>query len=433
MQQDANITFEVTGSVWNREDPQESFPWVLANTTPADWLHVINSSGFVVAGTSTDRDQTNVAIPIRVSAAGIWAGQHEASIKTIVTLPARDDTARLAPQLVGMQVQLVVTAVPILEKCSIDAGQPLPHLSRLGWTSVLTFTARDVEGMPCKLVSPRGLKPHTTVATTSTRIQVCSACPCSQGRFCVGNNFSASICLGDCTSANEKLLPIKYISDGQYAVQIVLLKLGSYSVSVFLDGSPISNFQNVPVRAICPPHEFASGNECHQCSARSTVCGQRGARAESEVEVTVANLDVLPGYWRLSNLTEKIYPCSTMNDRTPCIGGVGVNYCSNATGGPLCASCLQPQNGMRRRHGDQHANCLECKRTQMGAVAVLLFVLLGGAVFICALLRAAFRIPALRKLLLCVLKTWRELGITSKLKLLFAYFQVMTLMPEICK
>ena len=245
-------------------------------------------------------------------------------------------------------------------------------------------------------------------------------------------NFSAALCRGDCASV--ELLPIKYIREGQYGVQVLLQDLGSYSVSVSLDGFPIGDFQNVPVKAICPPDEFASDNECHTCPKGSTVCAQGDARAGSATEVTLATLDVLPGHWRLSNLTAKMYACPRANKTTPCAGGVGPDYCSNTTDGPLCASCLQPSSETQRRHFDrQRADCLDCKYTEVSAVAVLFLVLLVTAGMIGMFLAFAFyRKPAWWEWLLYVKKTWQQLGITSKLKLLLAYFQVMTLMPEIC-
>ena len=160
MQQDANLTLQVGGSMWNLGTLETEYPWEVGNTKPASWLHVLNSSGVVRSPLETSDVGAFATVPVRASAAGIRAGQHEASIAAVVMLPVLENYTQLAPQLVSILVRMVVTAVPVTEKCSFDAGQPLPHLSRLGWTTVLTFTARDVEGVPCLLVMAHPVSNH---------------------------------------------------------------------------------------------------------------------------------------------------------------------------------------------------------------------------------------------------------------------------------
>ena len=409
-QEDTVLTLVVSGTLWNLRGVNRSYPWEVSNS-PARWLQALNTSGVITAPNAGSLN-TSALVPVRVSAAGIGTGQYDSSVEVGVFLPTVGDLAATVVQHVSIAVRVIVSAIPVAERCTLDPGQSVPLLATLNQEAALGFTARDREGLPT-----------TDRADFSAKLLA----SCSEGKR-------------TCPPIGDVL--IKYAGSGQYEVRIQLQSLGSYLVTVLLAGVPLS-FGDVPVEATCPPHQFAGASGCQACPA-STTCGDN-----LQAGATLGNLNLSRGYWRLSNLTSEVYKCPYSNGVTPCAGGVSLDtYCVDGTTGARCSSCIEKSHYF----DEDQASCLQCTRSGFAATILLSTLVLGAITLPWLLmllvqhyLAATAEYDALqnessglahcrqcaRRLLHRAYSMYKTFEVLPKLKLILAFFQVVTFMPRL--
>jgi len=84
----------------------------------------------------------------------------------------------------------------------------------------------------------------------------------------------------------------------------------------------------------------AVGESCQRCP-ETAPCDNRSAAQGW----TLANLELRPNHWRLSNLTLDIRKCDASGDvsRSACLGGASVaEYCKPRNWDPKCSVCVDP-------------------------------------------------------------------------------------------
>jgi len=396
---DIALTLRVSGTLWNMmaEGANASYPWHVLDAAPAPWLSVLNASGVVVPpreGSVT----TAVDIGVRVSARGLAAGHHDATVHTAVQLPTMSDMQRTVAQLAGIATRVIVSAPAVPGATTLDGGQPLPLPATLYATTLLTFTVRDAEGLP-----------------TDDAVRINASLLACDGR-------------GDCSFEGSP--SVRKSAQGQYALQLIVTRLGAYRVHLVVDGAPLTHgaFAHLAVEAVCDAYEFsrlAIGLGCAKCPATAR-CGEGNASSPRR-GATLASLDLLEGYWRLSNGTTDIRKCDV--DGT-CVGGPVVGgYCAEGFTGPVCHLCAEP------RHHRVAATCESCPAFGFAAVAE------AGGLLLLAAACAALLAAACRRSSACRAIASRgarraidaavRLGLVPKLKLLLGYYQVVVAMPEV--
>ena len=174
--------------------------------------------------------------------------------------------------------------------------------------------------------------------------------------------------------------------------------------------------------SICAEHYFRPTAaswaiaECDDCPADS----------ECPMNTTLATMQLHPGFWRLSNLTSKIYECKGGNQS--CLGGATPADASCATGhaGPQCAICTEP-----RFYYDK-GQCKRCPE-EGGGIALLIGMIVLVAVLCIVTFwlheqRGASKLACLsirlRRLTHHVQAKLRSIGLVVKLKLAITFCQI---------
>ena len=195
---------------------------------------------------------------------------------------------------------------------------------------------------------------------------------------------------------------VAYVGGARYDVALVLPAVGTWGVQLFLGGETIDSTLNVTV--VCPVgQEVMPDGESCGCAAgtvlRSGVvpgapaqtevgeglcepCPIEGTSSElggacdicaagwyrlsddtpaedcnpcpewaicAEAGNTLATLQLLSGYWRISNKSSDVWPCASGgNNSSPCEGGSdsgvsGEGYCIDGHAGALCEGCTQDE------------------------------------------------------------------------------------------
>ena len=187
--------------------------------------------------------------------------------------------------------------------------------------------------------------------------------------------------------------------------------------------------------------------QCYPCPPHTECYGASGNATANQKNVTLATIDLSPGFWRLSHLTNQINDCGG----DACLGGPepGDNSCAYGTKGPLCRVCALPWHYPRESGSSK--GCHKCP--EHGALAIgntILHILVGAtAVLLVAgvVWRSYHRMDQsdsessgtqLIRLAACCtscITAARQViethGLVGKLKIVVTYFQIMMAMPEV--
>ena len=176
--------------------------------------------------------------------------------------------------------------------------------------------------------------------------------------------------------------------------------------------------------------------ECFSCFSGEGSFGDLDV-VTCPVNSTLETVVVKPGYWRLSDRSDDLSKCefSYNGSFTPCVGGAnaghrGDGYCLPGHEGPRCEVC----NDTTYYFNYIEAQCVKCPTG--GVVAGLVVGVLGGIALVVILLSglAKLGVCCLRdcgRRLKWLLQLLRNLDIIPKLKILFAFYQVVAAMPRV--
>eukprot|EP00966_Prymnesium_polylepis_P321090 7377409-Prymnesium_polylepis.2 len=201
---------------------------------------------------------------------------------------------------------------------------------------------------------------------------------------------------------------------------------------------------------VCPRFTSSSAGAvtCDICAegrfrldARTSVstenCNQCPTGAICSFNTTVATMELLEGFWRISMETSEVSACEWKDDYTPCRGGVdagdhGVGYCAPGHRGPWCQLCNATSLSFilqEPRHyyfSPEDARCHNCTTAFVRAYAVLLAVLLfvlGVIITIVIIDRRIGWSSSLRKVIRSTRKLWRRAGMRFKIKAIVGLYQ----------
>ena len=148
---------------------------------------------------------------------------------------------------------------------------------------------------------------------------------------------------------------------------------------------------------------------------------------------TVETLELLPGYWRLTNQTTHVRRCdwATEEEKTPCAGGSVGALCVDEGGlhGPLCSLCPEPHGTSLGSWYKQSAGrCEECPPPSSSIVAI--FMVLLAIALLLALLAYIYHHPIdsltfINTGLHVTVRFVERLGLWPKFKQLISFFQVL--------
>jgi len=110
---------------------------------------------------------------------------------------------------------------------------------------------------------------------------------------------------------------------------------------------PNSNITQLPIQlpvlmVNCSMGWILSGGVCQQCprgqysfDPHDTVCSVCGTGMECKGG---ADVDIVSGYWRSQNYTDRVYKCTI---EANCLGGGGTGFCTDGNTGKMCGVCDQ--------------------------------------------------------------------------------------------
>eukprot|EP00966_Prymnesium_polylepis_P268299 6198077-Prymnesium_polylepis.1 len=154
---------------------------------------------------------------------------------------------------------------------------------------------------------------------------------------------------------------------------------------------------------------------------------------ECVLNTTLATVNVLPGYWRLSATATRAYVCAG----TSCLGGMdagdfGSGYCAANYTGPLCEVCVDAD----KYYDKIKKRCKDCPTVTAGILRIASGFF--GFFFVCLFLAWAFlkvqrESMAMRtsRLLATFVQRVRSIGPVASLKLTFSFTQIVGLIPTV--
>ena len=169
------------------------------------------------------------------------------------------------------------------------------------------------------------------------------------------------------------------------------------------------------------------GVECLPCSSLD------GARPDCAYGSTVANICILPDYWRLSNRTATLSQCQPNG---PCMGGCEVGgYCLPGHTGPLCEACVDDDH----YYDIRTSRCTVCPSagvaaTRAIAVCLILLAIFGIFQLVTRKLHCSNQnvyFALLRGALLKLQGIVGVLGLTTKFKIVVSFMQVFTVISTV--
>lgn len=388
------------------------------------WLSITTSSGISLANPE-DGHKGNFSMDVKssivltASARGLSERSTNYRARLAVHIGAATETAPISPP-VSIMIDARIIALPVASRCTLVApGTVYAHVDH---PKGFEFQARDYEGLP--LARGGDIFEATLYA-------------CSNSSGSSSNSDGCNTALGT--------WPIGYVGGGRYSVQVILGRLGTYSVTVAFGGDPLPFRQTVI--GICASGMYDdSRGKCVHCPS-TVVCNGRSTpslNASSRPGATLGTLALKRNHWRLSPFTSQIHTCVHVPDETigaasrliptPCIGGLGTmspdsasswstgSYCMPGTAGPLCRVCIVPGSFFNG------SSCAPCAAEGAGVLALpFLCVLLASA----ALFGVTLTLRTQRNLRRSAGQLAARLGVLPKLKLAIAYFQVVLSMPEV--
>ena len=291
----------------------------------------------------------------------------------------------------NMTIRVSVSAVPVASQTEL-IGEALSAVPVGETSSLLTFMARDVNGLPLGRAGASSVSSGQTLG------------------------FTGELVWPDPTGQASLRADVVRVSSTLFQLQIAPQKPGPYVARVWL-GSELVPF-SASFEAHCPKGKLqglpmrSTHGVCLSCIS--------GMDCDGRVS-TVPTLKLQPNFWRMTNMTTDIFRCPTHPNT--CIGGDQVgSYCKEGLTGPLCQVCVAPHHYLDL----QEARCLPCSLDGAEAVALplaLLFVsVCAGLVARRVILRShhAERATALAYRAQCMAS---RLGVVGKTKLCISYFQ----------
>jgi len=283
-------------------------------------------------------------------------------------------------------------------------------------------------------------------------------------------------------------MTVAYESSGVYAIDVAAmgLTIGMYELTLALDDEPIAGRVSVQVICqigqielsdgvscgcaagsylessgekcvLCLPNEYSARGsvECESCpeysesppastNSSACLCSQgyyddaKGGFDELPVCLpcpygskcpgvgnTLSLLPLVPGYWRLSNLTAELHECPGFNQDggSACIGGSG-ETCIAWTTGPLCQLCNV--SGHSRWFDDNSHRCEPCEGdSTAGSLAATFGLAASAAVvaFIVVRSKPHQKVRCLKRLITQVRTLWGRISLRAKLKQCYTFYQ----------
>ena len=288
---------------------------------------------------------------------------------------------------------------------------------------------------------------------------------------------------------------VTYVGGARYDVALVLPAVGTWGVQLFLGGELVDSTLNVTV--VCPVgQEVMPDGESCGCTAGTVLRSGAVPGAPAQIEVgeglcepcpiegtsselggacaicaagwyklsddtpaedcnqcpewarcaeagnTLATLELLPGYWRVSNRSSDVWPCASGgNNSSPCEGGShpgasGDGYCIDGHAGALCEGCTQHE----WYYSSSTRQCAPCSdpsgpiwasRVVQYGVPVICTIL---PFLLTAWLLKRWRPEEWHKTARLVRRsqvTFRSLGIVPKTKVLFSFYLVVSPISDV--
>ena len=226
------------------------------------------------------------------------------------------------------------------------------------------------------------------------------------GYFCVGGGVSPTACPPGYVSQQIGLSSFdecERCPEGNYcdgSGSVIPCEIGRYGA---LSADQASGLQAANQCTRCSASKTTiregatSENEC-VCAAgfyvnqygRCQACSEDGGLRCGHLNTTLETVEILPGSWRISAGTAKLYACASKGGWTPCQGGAdagdqGDGYCADGYHGPRCELCDGPPYS---KYFDKvlNARCQDCGDvTAKSAIAscvimiILILAVLGGS------------------------------------------------------
>lgn len=472
--------FNVSMQLEGLEDAQGLAPWEAIAAADASWLHLPEPSG--VLGRLVQFGSAKLLLEADARGLAAAAEPYLSSFTFRVGLPAEHGGGSI---IRTFGVALHVSATPVAEHSTIvsewaPGGSPIDDYTEGGsgddfaqassrtianattFTNrphVFSFVARDLEGLTINDRShsfgARAGKCLNGICPSLDAFRALWASPDSDDNFrccrepaaervrmgCSAELRATVQCDYDWAAANSVVSISGTTVDGRiqsfwYRVTTNLAQpIGNYRVLVISNEDVSVVPFDVTISGKCPDGQYENtiANECVPCPPE--------APCEFAAQITLADLDLQPNHWRLSERTTDIVQClpdmayATANFRTPCVGGnFSGGYCLPQMTGPRCSVCLAPGFYLDK----VTATCRPCVLKGANTLLVPIGVVTG----ILCLLYPLFRL-------------WREtrrdkwdtifvavyfdafkqivsrLGLVSKAKALVAFYQVVSEMPEV--
>ena len=190
---------------------------------------------------------------------------------------------------------------------------------------------------------------------------------------------------------------------------------------------------SIAMRQVCRPGDYridgsTSVRECEACPEGATC----------PTNVYLASLHLEAAHWRLGPNTTGVRRCSIAdneNKTSPCIGGAnagvdGAGYCREGHSGPLCERCQQGFSFIKAE-----GQCMLCPESGdiVGQVFTIGAIIIAIIIAVLALYRLthAHTLPTMQRASRWFLGVAVALNPTAKLKIVFAFIQIISMLPTI--
>ena len=457
-----NLTLILSGTDWQNGS---SYTWSIAETSPAPWLHAKHRSGSIDLDDGTTHTGAKSNISLLVQSAGLRDGCAAASppsaeISIVFTSNASVPGIYTPDRILSMVVKVYVMAAAVASTSSFGKTSARAFL---GTRTSFAFVARDIDGLPmchgedrfsATLTHETAPYTPTTIAYVLNGTYTVSGTPWHLGVYQLQVNLEEDGVPSPLPSmmvevvCRQTRMPL---ADGAScgcipgttpdgAVDCVDCKRGTYKASVgvepctFCGGPHVTSppAANASASCVCAESYFndtsIAGGACVSCPKAAT-CSRPSTAVDG---VTLANLNLNSGYWRLSEQTQDLHECAAV-PHSPCLGGVDPSrYCEVGYNGPLCESCAEEQHYLKGHR------CQPCKHYGLAANALPIGIFVLGLCVAAIALRVVWR-ALTRHTVHPYFIPWSlwnscgaaasQLDILPKLKLLVGYYQVVIAIP----
>ena len=279
-----------------------------------------------------------------------------------------------------------------------------------------------------------------------------SACKeCPEASFCIEGAFTPALCFAGTWSGELGLVSSDECMDcplGSWCGR------GSDSPQPCPDGT-FGTQERLSAAEFCtaceaPTTSTGTGLSCDLCAGEyyAVVASDANASASapvtcvicpdgaycSELNTTLATVDVRSSYWRLSAASDTVYTCAQPSS---CVGGKsagerGEGYCAPGHQGALCEVCTTKQG--EEYYSKKDGRCIDCPSTGTFVGATIGAVL--GAAMLVAFANWFVRldrpeIEQLRRLVWRAIVAMKRAGTMPRLKLLVDFYQCFSALTPI--